>query len=89
MHWRWNLPPLVLPRHGGKYQDNLTWSHGKHTVLMGAACNIGRPSRRGTYSVMAAWDCDGQFSELGGEITDTQGLSGLLISLRSIPAAVP
>lgn len=79
--------PLYYPDMVEKYQDNLTWTHGKHTVIIGADMEYWQELRNSLpYSIYGDMGSNGQYSNLAGEITGTQGLSGFADFLQGYPS---
>jgi hypothetical protein len=80
--------PLYYPDMVEKYQDNLTWSHGKHTVVVGADLEYWQDLRAAApYSIYGGVTANGQYSDLAGEMTGTQGLSGFADFLLGYPSS--
>ena len=82
-----NYRPVLTPDMIEKYQDNLTWTHGRHTVVVGAdvqwwqVLKIGAP-----FSQAGRFSFNGQYSSLGGEIPDVSGVSDLADGLLGYPS---
>ena len=78
--------PVSTPDMIEKYQDNLTWTHGRHTVVVGAdvqrwqVLKIGAP-----FSQAGRFSFNGQYSSLGGELPDVSGVSDLADGLLGYP----
>jgi hypothetical protein len=79
--------PTINPDRVEKFKDNLTWTHGKHTVVVGVDIQpvqfIGQQSQNGTHGSIAY---SGQFSGLAGELPDTTVISDLADFLTGYPA---
>ncbi|MFB3924352.1 MAG: carboxypeptidase regulatory-like domain-containing protein [Terriglobia bacterium] len=80
--------PSVYPDMVEKYQDNLTWVHGKHTVVVGADIQLWQVLRmtvpRSVYGNIAS---DGRYSSLASEIPDVALVSGFADFLAGYPSS--
>ena len=79
--------PLVYPDMVEKYQDNVTWTHGRHTVVAGTdlqwyqAFHVGAPAAQaGTFTF------DGRYSSLAGETPDSSAISDFADGLLGHPS---
>ncbi len=78
--------PVTDPDMVEKYFDNLTWTHGRHTVLAGADLQFWQVlGRTASFSPHGQFFYNGQFSSLGGEIPDASGVSDLADFLLGYP----
>jgi hypothetical protein len=69
------------------YRDNLTWSHGRHTVVVGADLQWLQNLRQDNpYSPRSQFNFDGQYSSLAGAIPDVGGVSDLADLLMGYPS---
>ena len=79
--------PLYYPDMVEKYQDNLTWRHGKHTIVIGTDLQYWQNLRVALpYSIYGGMNFNGQYSNLGGLMTGAQGLSGVADFLQGYPS---
>jgi len=61
-----------------KLQDNLTWMHGRHTIMVGADLQDWQDLRQqNPYSPHGQFTMNGQYSSLAGEIPNVGGISDL------------
>jgi hypothetical protein len=61
-----------------QYEDNLTWTHGRHTVLVGTDLQWWQDLRQqNPYSPHGQFAYNGQYSGLAGEIPSAGGISDL------------
>jgi hypothetical protein len=78
--------PAIGPHMYEVYGDNLTWSHGRHTVVVGGSdtqwqiLGLFAP-----FSAGGRFYYDGRFSSLGGEIPGVSGVSDLADFLTGYP----
>ena len=78
--------PLVQPDMVEKYQDNLTWTHGRHTVVVGADVQWWQILHGGSPSAQAGrFSYNGQFSSLAGEVPGVGGVADLADLLLGYP----
>jgi len=78
--------PLYYPDMVEKYQDNLTWTHGKQTIVVGTDLQFWQDLRIALpYSIYGGVKANGQYSSLGNEMTTT-GLSGFADFLLGYPS---
>ena len=69
------------------YRDNLTWTHGRHTVIVGADLQWLQNLRQDNpYSPRGQFTFDGQYSSLGGEIAGVGGVSDLADLIQGYPS---
>jgi hypothetical protein len=69
------------------YRDNLTWMHGRHTVVLGTDLQWLQNLRQDNpYSPRGQFSFDGRFSSLGGEVPDAGGVSDLADLLLGYPS---
>jgi hypothetical protein len=81
-----NNRPLTSPDMEEKYTDNLTWIHGRHSVVVGADLQFWQVLRMYTVGYAhGQLDYSGQFSGLAGEIPDVTGVSDLADLLQGFP----
>lgn len=80
--------PLFTPDMVEKYQDNLTWTHGKHTVVVGADMQFWQALRMsapfGVYGVMRT---NGQYASLANQIPDVSLVSAFADFLMGYPSS--
>jgi hypothetical protein len=70
--------PNIGPHMLEKYQDNLTWTHGRHTVVVGADVQFWQSLHaESPVSPHGQFTFNGQFSGLAGEIPNVGGISDL------------
>ena len=73
-----NYRPVISPDMVEKYQDNLTWTHGRHTMVFGADMQFWQVfHEEAPFSPHGQIYFDGRFSSLGGQIPGVRGLSAL------------
>jgi len=61
-----------------KYEDNLTWTHGRHTIVLGTDVQPWQDLRQqNPYSPHSQFSFNGQYSGLAGEIPNVAGVSDL------------
>ncbi len=78
--------PDIAPDMLEKYQDNLTWTHGRHTVVAGADLQfIQTLAATAPLSLQGELYYDGQFSSLASEIPDVGGVSDFADFLLGYP----
>ena len=78
--------PSFEPDTSEKYQDNLTWTHAKQTVVVGTNMIFMDAFRYGAIGQPAGeFDFDGRFSSLAGEIPNVSGVSDLADFLLGYP----
>jgi hypothetical protein len=69
-----------------KYQDNLTWTHGRHTVVAGVDMQFWQALREmGPFGIHGQFYYSGQYSGLANEIPGVQSVSGLADFLLGYP----
>ena len=69
------------------YRDNLTWTHGRHTVVFGGDLQWLQNLRQNNpYSPRGQFNFDGQYSSLAGEIPNVGGVSDLADLLLGYPS---
>jgi hypothetical protein len=70
--------PLNQPDSVEKYMDNITWIHGRHTVVVGADIQFWQALRNSSpYAPAGQFSFSGQYSSLGQEIPGVPAISGL------------
>ena len=75
----WGQPDMVE-----KYQDTLTWTHGRHTTRVGADMSFWQAIKiTGVCSV--AYSYNGQYSGLAGELPGNAGISDFADFLMGQP----
>lgn len=78
--------PLSYPDMVEKYQDNLTWVHGKHTVVVGTDLQFWQQLRMtAPVAIYGVVNANGQFSSLASEIPDANLVSGFADFLAGYP----
>jgi hypothetical protein len=78
--------PTVSPDMVETYQDNLTWTHGRHTVLVGGDMRFWQVlGASEAYSSYGEFIFNGQYSGLAGEVPDAWGVSDLADFLLGYP----
>ncbi len=81
-----NYRPVTDPDMVEKYVDNLTWTHGRHFVVLGADLQFWQVlGREASFSPHGQFFYDGQFASLAGEIPDISGVSDLADFLLGYP----
>jgi len=81
-----NYRPVISPDMVEKYQDNLTWSHGRHTTVVGADMQWWQVFREeAAFSPHGQIYFNGQFSGLNNEIPNVTGVSDLADFLLGYP----
>jgi hypothetical protein len=81
-----NYRPVLTPDMIEKYQDNVTWTHGRHTIVLGGdvqrwqVLKIGAP-----FSQAGRFSFNGQYSSLAGELPGVSGVSDLADGLLGYP----
>ena len=69
-----------------KYQDNLTWVRGKHTVVVGADMQFWQQLRMtAPVAIYGVINSNGQFSSLASEVPDVNLVSGFADFLAGYP----
>ena len=69
------------------YRDNLTWTHGRHTVTAGADLQwLQNLRQQNPYSPRGQFTFNGQFSSLAGEVPDAGGVSDLADLMLGYPS---
>jgi hypothetical protein len=69
-----------------KYQDNLTWSHGRHTIVAGADMQFWQALHEtGPFGIHGQFSFSGQYSGLANEIPGIQSVAGLADFLLGYP----
>ena len=69
------------------YRDNLTWTHGRHTIVAGADLQWLQNLRQDNpYSPRGQFTYDGRYSSLAGEIPGVGGVSDLADLLLGFPS---
>ncbi len=78
--------PATGPDMVEKYEDNLTWTRGRHTIVVGADMQWWQSLRQeNPFSPHGQFFFNGQFSSLAGEIPNVSGLSDLADFLLGYP----
>ena len=78
--------PTINPDMTEKYEDNLTWTHGRHTVVVGTDMQFWQVFRAETpFNTHGQLYYNGQFSGLGGELPDATGISDMADFLLGYP----
>ena len=73
-----NYRPVISPDMVEKYQDNLTWTHGRHTMVFGADMQFWQVfHEEAPFSPHGQISFNGQFSSLGSQIPGVSGISDL------------
>ena len=81
-----NYRPVISPDMVEKYQDNLTWTKGRHTMVFGADMQFWQVLREeAAYSPHGQIYFNGQFSSLASEIPNVSGISDLADFLLGYP----
>jgi hypothetical protein len=81
-----NYRPVISPDMVEKYQDNLTWTHGRHTVVAGADMQFFQIlGEAASYSPHGQIYFNGQYSSLFSATPDSSGLSDLADFLLGYP----
>ena len=71
-----------------KFEDNFTWTHGRHTVTVGADLQNWQDLRQqNPYSPHGQFTFNGQYSSLAGEIVNAGGISDLADLELGYPSA--
>ncbi len=71
-----------------KYQDTVTWTHGRHTVVVGADLPFWQSlATQAPFSQDGRFSYDGRYSSLAGEIPGVAGISDLADFLLGYPAS--
>jgi hypothetical protein len=80
--------PLTYPDMVEKYQDNLTWVHGKHTVVVGADLQFWQQLHMATpVAVYGYLTTNGQYSSLGRLVPGVNDVSGFADFLAGYPSS--
>jgi hypothetical protein len=70
--------PTISPDMVETYQDNLTWTHGRHVILVGGDMRFWQVlGESEAFSAYGQFFYDGQYSGLAGEVPDATGVSDL------------
>ena len=70
-----------------KYQDNLSWVHGKHTIVVGADMQFYQNLRiMVPVSLNGSINYNGQYSSLANEIPDVADIRGLADLMLGYPS---
>lgn len=81
-----NNRPLTSPDMEEKYSDNLTWIHGRNSVVVGADIQFWQVLRMLTDGYAhGELDYNGQYSGLAGEVPGVTGVSDLADLLQGFP----
>jgi hypothetical protein len=81
-----NYRPVISPDMVEKYQDNLTWTRGRHTLVVGADMQFWQVFREeAAFSPHGQIYFDGQFASLANEIPNVSGISDLADFLLGYP----
>ena len=81
-----NYRPVISPDMVEKYQDNLTWTHGRHTVVVGADMQFFQILREAaSFSPHGQIYFNGQYSSLFQATPDSIGVSDLADFLLGYP----
>jgi hypothetical protein len=81
-----NYRPVISPDMVEKYQDNLTWTHGRHTVVAGTDLQFYQIlSEAASYSPHGQIYFNGQYSSLFTATPDSSGVSDLADFLLGYP----
>jgi hypothetical protein len=81
-----NYRPVISPDMVEKYQDNLTWTKGRHTMVFGADMQFWQVLREeAPFSPHGEIYFDGRFSSLASQITNVSGISDLADFLLGYP----
>jgi Carboxypeptidase regulatory-like domain len=79
--------PFIYPDMVEKYQDNLTWMNGKHTITVGADIQFWQQLRYSApVAVYGAISSDGRYSSLANQIPDVTLVSGFADFLSGYPS---
>jgi len=79
--------PTISPDMVEKYQDNLTWLHGRHTVVVGADLQFWQVlGMQSSAFTNGQFYYDGQFSGIAGEVPDASGVADLADFLLGFPS---
>jgi hypothetical protein len=71
-----------------KFQNNITWNHGRHTVVAGADMQFWQALHEtGPFGIHGQFFFSGQYSGLANEIPGVQSVSGLADFLLGYPAS--
>jgi hypothetical protein len=82
-----NYRPVISPDMVEKYQDNLTWTHGGHTVVVGTDLPwFQQLDDQAAYAQAGRFGYDGRYSSLAGELPGASGFSDLADFLMGYPA---
>jgi hypothetical protein len=83
-----NYRPVISPDMVEKYQDNLTWTPGRHTVVVGVDLPFWQQlDDQSAYSQAGRFWYDGRYSSLAGELPGVSGFSDLADFLLGYPAS--
>jgi len=83
-----NYRPVISPDMVEKYQDNLTWTHGRHTVVIGADLPWWQQlDDQAAFSQAGRFSYDGRYASLAGEISGVSGFSDFADFLMGYPAS--
>ncbi|MGA2984421.1 MAG: carboxypeptidase-like regulatory domain-containing protein [Terriglobia bacterium] len=78
--------PVISPDMVEKYQDNLTWTRGRHTVVVGADMQFYQVlAEQSPVSPHGQFSYSGQYSSLAGEVPNVSGISDLADLLLGYP----
>ncbi len=81
-----NYRPVISPDMVEKYQDNLTWTRGRHTFVFGADMQFWQVFREeAAFSPHGQIFYNGQFSGVAGEVPAATGVSDLADFLLGYP----
>jgi hypothetical protein len=79
--------PFIYPDMVEKFQDNLTWMRGKHTITFGADIQFWQQLRYSApVSVYGNISTDGRYSSLANQIPDVTLVSGFADFLSGYPS---
>lgn len=81
-----NYRPVISPDMVEKYQDNLTWTHGRHSIVVGADMQFWQVFREeAAFSPHGQIYFNGQFSSLANEAADATGVADVADFLLGYP----
>ena len=81
-----NYRPVISPDMVEKYQDNVTWIKGRHSMVFGADMQFWQVLREeAAFSPHGQIYFNGQFSSLGSQIPNVSGISDLADFLLGYP----
>lgn len=82
-----NYRPVISPDMVEKYQDNLTWTRGRHTIVAGVDWQFWQVlAEEAAFSPHGQYVFDGRYSSLANETPDARSVAGFADFLQGFPS---